>query len=68
LGQGGGLKGKTSPDRTDRNWSPKKTRPFSPNDFNPLIKRNRESEPVVQVGIEVLRDVFIDGNVPKIAG
>jgi hypothetical protein len=48
------------------NRDPKKTRPFSPSDFNPLIERNRVSERVLQVGIEVLKDVFIDGQLPKV--
>jgi len=48
------------------NRDPKKTRPFVPNDFNPLIERKRKSEPVIQVGIEVLKDVFINGRLPTV--
>ncbi len=36
---------------------PKKTRPFKPDDFNPLTER---SQPTVKVGIDVLKQVFIN--------
>lgn len=48
------------------NRDPKKSRPFVPGDFNPLIERKRTNEPVIQVGIEVLKDVFIDGRLPTV--
>jgi len=39
------------------NRDPKKTRPFKPGDFNPLQER---TQPAVKVGIEVLKQVFIN--------
>jgi len=48
------------------NRDPKKTRSFVPSDFNPLIERKRKDEPVLQVGIEALKDVFIDGRMPAV--
>lgn len=42
------------------NRDPKKTRAFRPADFDPFAK---PAEPI-KVGIEVLKDVFIDGRMP----
>ena len=36
---------------------PKKTRPFKPADFNPLVKK---SETVVPADVSVLKQVFVD--------
>jgi len=40
---------------------PKKTQAYRPRDFNPFTKMT----PAVQVGVEVLKDVFINGRVPR---
>jgi len=42
------------------NRDPKKTRAFRPADFDPFAK----SVVPVKVGIEVLKEVFIDGRMP----
>jgi hypothetical protein len=43
------------------NRDPKKGRVFHPRDFNPYQALHRSSdEPVMQVGIEVLKSVFVD--------
>ena len=47
---------------------PKKSRPFTPNDFNPLNQRATAKEDRPIVGIEVLKDVFIDGRMPGTGG
>lgn len=39
---------------------PKKTRAFRPADFDPFVRRSAPAP----VGIEVLKDVFIDGKYP----
>jgi len=46
------------------NRDPKRTRAFRPSDFDPFA---RTREPV-KVGVEVLKDVFIDGKVPAHGG
>jgi hypothetical protein len=40
---------------------PKRTRPFKPSDFDPFAKRQRP----ITVPVSVLKDVFIDGTLPK---
>ena len=40
---------------------PKKTRAFKPGDFDPFAKRT----PLVKVGVEVLKDVFLRGKLPQ---
>ena len=39
---------------------PKKTRAYRPSDFDPFSKSNKP----IQVGVEVLKDVFLHGRVP----
>jgi len=43
------------------NRDPKRSRRLNPSDFDPFVKRNRP----IPVGVSVLKDVFIDGTVPK---
>jgi len=43
---------------------PKKTRALRPSDFDPFAKASRP----VPVGIEVLKEVFIEGKVPAQGG
>jgi hypothetical protein len=45
---------------------PKKGRWFQPADFNPFGERSIRSEAAVRVGIEVLKDVFVDRRMPKV--
>jgi len=45
---------------------PKKGRVFQPTDFNPFSERAIRSEPAMRVGIEVLKDVFVDRRMPKV--
>jgi hypothetical protein len=40
---------------------PKKTRAFKPADFDPFARRGGDAK----VGVDVLKDVFIDRKVPK---
>jgi len=40
---------------------PKRTRSFKPCDFDPFAKHQRP----IKVDVSVLKDVFIDGRVPK---
>lgn len=42
---------------------PKKGRGFKPGDFDPFAERGQHAH--AEVGIEVLKAVFIDGKVPK---
>ena len=43
------------------NRDPKKSRPLKPRDFDPFAK----SHQAVKVGVEILKEVFIDGRMPK---
>lgn len=43
---------------------PKKTRAFRPGDFDPFAKTITP----IRVGMQVLKDVFIDGRIPKQGG
>ncbi|MBX3404508.1 MAG: hypothetical protein KF699_13945 [Phycisphaeraceae bacterium] len=40
---------------------PKRSRRLNPTDFDPFTKRHRP----ILVGVSVLKDVFIDGKMPK---
>jgi len=40
---------------------PKKTPPYRPSDFDPFVKSRQP--PIV--GVEVLKDVFVHGRIPK---
>ena len=40
---------------------PKKTKAFTPNDFNPLASRQRPGVPEKEVGLKILKTVFVDG-------
>ena len=42
------------------NRDPKRSRRLNPSDFDPFAKRQRP----IKVGVSVLKDVFIDGNLP----
>jgi hypothetical protein len=42
------------------NRDPKRTKAFRPADFDPFRKPDRP----ISVGIDILKDVFIDGKVP----
>ncbi len=43
------------------NRDPKRSRRLNPSDFDPFAKRQRP----IKVGVSVLKDVFIDGKMPK---
>jgi len=40
---------------------PKKTRAFRPGDFDPFVKSSKPPT----VGVEILKDVFLHGRIPK---
>ncbi|MBX3384156.1 MAG: hypothetical protein KF864_11680 [Phycisphaeraceae bacterium] len=45
---------------------PKRSRRLKPSDFDPFAQRSHAQRPIT-VPISVLKDVFIDGKVPRIA-